>query len=192
MTSEIQNKLNELLIAYSEKGIHLAEKMNPGLLEDDIKERTAWFPVDLCQEIIEMYSWKNGQIDDASTSESPFWFRDNAFCSIENAKVVYESVVKSYAKDNIPERDGIDLLRCFPFAEFDGNCYLLPCSSQSIDTKHERPVINQNGEIYYYSIEKMLDTVIEWVKHPDYNQFSPLPDNVELEIWRKHNPNIFS
>ena len=28
MTSEIQNKLNELLIAYSEKGIHLAEKMD--------------------------------------------------------------------------------------------------------------------------------------------------------------------
>lgn len=191
MKTNIQLKLDKLLRLYEEKHYSLAKSLKPGLSEEEIKKKCTWFPVGLSKELLEIYTWRNGQIGDPSEEKYPFWFRDNAFCSIERAKEAYDNIVKVYAEDNIPERDGVDLLKCFPFAEFNGECYLLPCSSQSMDNKHMRPVINQNGEIYYYSIDAMLDTVIDWVKCPEYKMFESLPEEIELKIWRKHNPGIF-
>lgn len=191
MASGIQSKLTVLLSAYKEKGYNLQGSMAPGLSKTEIQSKTSWFPSTLCPEIIELYMWHNGQHSDPAEVEFPFWFRDNAFISIENSKDVYEEIVKVYAEDNDPDRDGVDLLKCFPFASFNGECYLIPCCPQRIDGDHVRPVINQNGEIYYYSIETMVSTVIDWVKHPDYKMFEHLPQEVELYIWRLHNPGIF-
>ncbi len=46
--------------------------------------------------------------------------------------------------------------------------------------------------VFFYSIEHMLDTCIGWVTHPTYDaDGGSLPEDIELEVWRKHNPGIF-
>jgi len=52
-------------------------------------------------------------------------------------------------------------------------------------------VLNQNGEIFYFSIEAMLDTVTDWVACAEYKMFEPLPSEIEKAIWNKHNPGVF-
>lgn len=189
VTSLISTKLDKILSLYEAKGYWMSDTLLPGLSETQIRDMTEWFPATLCSELIEMYMWRNGQSRDA---KYPFWFRDTIFQSVGDAKDAYYSTLKIYAEENVSERDGIDILKCFPFAEFEGECYVLPCVRQTVNLEYERPVMTQAGEIYFHSIGAMLDTVLEWISHSDYEIFNHLPREVELAIWHKHNPGIFS
>lgn len=86
-----------------------------------------------------------------------------------------------------------DLLKnSFPFAAFNGGWLVLPCKEQKLDSRLTRPVISvmQGIDVWFYSIQLMIETCIEWVSHPAYGHSgnSSLPENEELAIWRKHNP----
>ena len=152
MTSAISNKLDTLVVAFESKGLKVANSLLPGLDRKTIAVSTTWFPVQLPEEIYQLYEWRNGQAGDAWEEKFPFWFRDNAFCSISNAKAVYESTVAIYAEYNDPARDGVNLLECFPFAEFNGECFLLLCSP-TLQASHV--VISLGGDLVFVSVEKM-------------------------------------
>jgi hypothetical protein len=38
----------------------------------------------------------------------------------------------------------------------------------------------------------MLRTNIDWVSSPYWEHLGALPNDVEMEIWRRHNPGIFA
>jgi hypothetical protein len=49
----------------------------------------------------------------------------------------------------------------------------------------------QGVDIFYYSIEQMVETCIDWVREPHYPDGRPDDAKSEMRIWRVHNPGIF-
>lgn len=81
----------------------------------------------------------------------------------------------------------------FPFAAFNGAWLVLPCKGQNLDRRLARPVISvlEGIDVHFYSLQLMVDTCVEWMSHPQYDPHDHLPEDVEMEIWRRHNPGIF-
>jgi hypothetical protein len=191
MSHSISLRLDALLAAYEAKGHPMKATLKPGLSEKEFCKRTQWFPGTIPPELFEMYSWHNGQRNEPWSETHPFWFRDMAFSSVELAESEYKSMMESYGIDSTLERDGVELSTCFPFAAFNGGWYVLPTEKQTLIPKLKLPVVCvfQGIEVYFLSIEKMLDTCIQWVNQPNYRLFGET--EVEFEIWRNNNPGIF-
>ena len=87
------------------------------------------------------------------------------------------------------------LASSFPFAAFNGGWLVLPCKRQTLDKRLQRPVISvfQGIDVYFYSLQLMVDTCVDWVSHPLYDpkEAAGFPEALEMEIWRRHNPGIF-
>ena len=189
-SENLHRLLDELLEAYESKGMRVSETLLPPHSESELRERCQWFPGELSPEIISLYTWRGGQASDAWVTEFPFWFRDNSFSNLEYAEQSYKSIMATYG---LFPQDRELLKYSFPFAEFNGGWYILPTRGLAPGTQLKAPVISvlEGVVIYYYSIEAMVQTCIDWVNHELYSAESSLPDTVEIEIWRKHNPGIF-
>jgi len=155
-----------------------------------------WFPAPIPEPLRELYSWRNGQPKDAWESKHVFWFRDMQFTSLQRAAFEYRSMMESYGSvdaDNI-KYHGIALATSFPFASFNGGWYVIPCAPHTIDRTHPLPVVGvmEGVDVYFHSLEKMLDTCIDWRKHSTWEGDGwKLSESMEMEIWRRHNPGIF-
>ncbi|MEM8529182.1 MAG: hypothetical protein AAGG68_31410 [Bacteroidota bacterium] len=188
---QLHQQLERLLNAFETKGINVKNSLLPGLSEQEIREQCAWFPGNIPEEIIALYEWRGGQ--DESLGDDRFVFRDNKFCSLKKAEAEYQSMMQFYGI--IDESTGQETLKySFPIASFDGAFYVIPTKSHSFDSALEKPIISvfQGFDIFYYSLEKMVETCVEWVQHENYEVTGLYPEEVELEIWQKHNPGIFS
>ena len=187
----LHEQLDKLLEAYESKGMTVRESLLPGIPEPELKKMCTWFPGELPEEIVALYEWRGGQAKDAWEEEFPFWFRDNSFCSIQRAEYEYKSMMESYG--TFPENH--DMLKySFPIASFNGSWYVLPTRSHNLDANLAKPIISvhEGIDIYFYSIEKMVQTCVEWVQHENYSPEGLYPEDIEMEIWKKHNPGIFS
>jgi hypothetical protein len=187
--ARLQARLEELRQSYETKGFNVSETLQPGLSADETSAQCSWFPESIPQEIIALYGWRGGQVESSAKKDFPFWFRDCAFLTPTAAKLEYKSMMSTYGANPTDT----PLLRiCFPFAAYNGGWLVIPCAAQSLEPRLQRPVISimQGVDVHYYSIEIMLATVLEWVRHPKYDGYG-LPSDVELEIWRHHNPGIF-
>ncbi|KJS28847.1 MAG: hypothetical protein VR64_22740 [Desulfatitalea sp. BRH_c12] len=187
----LHNSLERLLKAFESKGMNVNDSLLPALTESEIKNQCSWFPGELTDEIIALYEWRGGQTKDALESEQPFWFRDNSFCSIERARFEYKSMMDSYGTY---KPDHHMLKNAFPIASFNGAWYVIPTKGHNLASALKRPVISvhEGIVIYFYSIEKMVETCVEWVEHNNYSSDGLYPESIEMEIWKKHNPGIFS
>ena len=184
-------QLDTLSEAYEDKGLQVSKNLLPALDEQALAQKSIWFPGEMIAELIALYGWREGQEKDAWETEHSFLFRDNAFTSMARAEKEYESIMESYGA----EPEDHDLLESsFPFAAFNGGWFVLPTGSHPYEDKFERPVISvhEGIDVYFYSIESMVKTCIDWVRHPAYANNSSLPRDIELAIWEKHNPGIFS
>jgi hypothetical protein len=182
--------LETLRLAFEAKAHHVTESLLPAVEEHELRKRCAWFPAPLPVEITALYSWHEGQPLGPWDTKYPFWFRDYGFSSLATAEHSYERIMDSYGADP-PHRE---LLRgAFPFAEFNGGWLVLPTAPGGFGGL-ERPVISvhQGINVFFYSINAMIDTSIDWVSHPSWNDEGLYPASLELEIWRKHNPGIFA
>lgn len=188
--TNLHKLLDALLAAYESKGMSVSDSLLSPLHEEELKHQCSWFPGYLPPQIISLYAWRGGQVKDAWETEFPFWFRDMSFCSIERAEQEYISMMQSYG--SLPD-DHEMLKYSFPFASFNGGWYVIPTRGQPFSSALKAPVICvlQGIDIYYFSIEAMVSTCIDWVKHDKYGLDSTLPPDVEMNIWRKHNPGIF-
>ncbi|MDO6545561.1 hypothetical protein [Photobacterium sanguinicancri] len=187
----LHQNLNRLLNAFESKGMNVEGSLLPPIPEIELRERCSWFPGDLPNEIVALYEWRGGQEKDTWESEFPFWFRDNSFCSIARAEFEYKSMMESYGKYQ-PDHDMLKY--SFPIAAFNGGWYVIPTRRHNLNSVLKRPVISvhQDIDIYFYTIEKMVETCAEWVEHDNYSPDGLYPESVEMQIWRKHNPAIFS
>ncbi|WP_020407477.1 hypothetical protein [Hahella ganghwensis] len=182
--------LERLLAAYESKGFWVSETLLPPLTDAEIREQCHWFPGNLSPEIISLYQWRGGQENEAWEEDYPFWFRDNTFTSLARAEQEYKSMMASYGQ--IAENH--DLLNAsFPIAAFNGAWYVIPTGKHAFDSSLPRPVISvhEGVEVHFYSIETMVATCVDWVSHPEYSIDGTLPREVELSIWKQHNPGIF-
>ncbi len=188
--ANLHEKLDRLLSAFESKGMKVSDTLLPSVSESALRKQCSWFPGELTEEIIALYGWRGGQKNDAWETEYPFWFRDNSFCSLERAEREYKSMMETYGTI---EQDHHMLKHAFPIASFNGGWYVIPTKGHNLNLALEKPVISvlEGIDIYFYSLEKMVETCIEWVQHKNYKKDGLFPAEVELEIWRKHNPGIF-
>ena len=189
--ARLHAQLDALQAAFETKGHQVSASLLPALQEPELRARCSWFPEPLPEELLALYAWRGGQAKDAWDEPFPFWFRDCAFVSPERAAQEYASMMASYGQ--FADVKGL-LASCFPFAAFNGGWLVLPCKRQTLDKRLERPVISvfQGIDVHFHSLQLMVDTCVDWVSHPQYDtQDAALPEPLEMEIWRRHNPGIF-
>gem|GEM_PF-1696781 len=189
-SDRLHSSLNNLKDAYESIGVAVSKSLLAPVTEDELKARCSWFPGEITPELVSLYGWHEGQEKSAWEEKHPFMFRDNAFTRLRFAEEEYHSMMSSYG--NIPEHHEL-LKNSFPFAAFDGAWYVLPTKGHPFNTGLKMPIISvhEGIEVYFYSMETMVNTCVEWVNHTDYKDDYTLPRKVELEIWDKHNPGIF-
>lgn len=183
-------KLDALRVAFDLRNPKTTQHLQPGLSEDTIRAKTAWFPGPIPREIVALYKWRNGFAEPSGFDGPPFRFRDCVFTPLEMVEKNYRSMVKTYGAF-APTADVV--AHSFPFASLDGGWLVLPAKAQSLQPKIQRPVISvfQGISVFFYSMEKMAETCAAWVVHPNNDGFS-LPAKDEMEIWQKINPGIFA
>ena len=190
--TNIRSLLDQLKQEFENKDYKVSLSLQDGLTREEILNKTKWFNCPLPDELIQLYEWRNGQSKDSWQEKYPFVFRDNQFCSLERAKQIYHDVVvlNSITSGIL---GNVDYMSCFPIAEFNGECFLYPCKGVNNGDQLKFPIIDLNGNSYFYSFSKMLQTCIDWVKNSKI-QYGALEINgeIETEIWENHNPNIFS
>lgn len=187
--------MEKLRLAYESKGHHVSTSLRPGLSPDEIGAKTKWFPSSMPPELIALYKWHDGQEGGGWEVKYPFWIRDCVLSSLESAESEYKSIMESYGTfPEFPE-DHEMLKHSFPFAAFNGGWMVFPCKGHNLNQAYERPIIFvlQGIEIFFYSIELMANTCIDWVQAgtSEDGEFR-LDEDVEMEIWQKHNPGIFA
>lgn len=184
--------LEELRNAYETRGLAVSASLQPPISDTELRRQCAWFPGELPEEIYHLYSWRGGQL--RTEQGAPFWFRDVIFSTPEKCAKEYASLQDSYGTLLPPKAIGVDLKYCFPFASFNGGWYTFPCRGQAMRPEHPRSIIvvMQGVDAYFYSLEALLRTCVAWVKHSAYGGDPGEWENVETEIWKQHNPGVFS
>lgn len=188
--ARLQAKLEELRLAYEARGFNVSETLQPALSADEVTVQCGWFPAPIPKEILALYGWRGGQLETREKKDFPFSFRDCAFVTPADARHEYESMMQTYGAN---PADAPLLRISFPFAAYNGGWLVMPCATQSLEPRLQRPIISvmQGVSVHYYSVETLLATVIDWVRHPKFDGYG-LPSSIELEIWQRHNPGIFA
>ena len=183
----------QLADAFEARGVPVRATLNPGLARDHVMRRAASLGIELPEDVVSLYAWRNGVAESAAHGESMV-FRDNAFISLEAAIGEYASIQKYYGVHSTIESDRVDLKACFPIACYEGAWYVVACGGHLHGQDKQHPVISvfQGVDLFFYSVESMLRTCISWVSHPQWTPHSTLPQAVEMAIWRRHNAGIFS
>lgn len=184
-----QRTLEELRLEL-ERGQPVTRHLRPGADADAIRQRCAWFPAPLPDELVALYGWHDGQEPEAERTDDAFVFRDCAFLSTARARQEHAAMVPAYAQ--AASLLGVDLTQCFPIAAFEGAWLVVPCGPPPAGPAQLRPVVSvfEGIEVHYYSVERMVATCLAWRRHPDFGPRG-VPRPVELDIWRQHNPRIF-
>jgi hypothetical protein len=181
--------LEKLRLAFEAKGHAVTKSLRPPVPEQELRKRCEWFPQPLPEELVALYSWREGQPDGPWEESYPFWFRDCGFSALATAERSYGRIMATYGAEGPDE----ELLKgAFPFAEFNGGWLVLPTARAGFKDL-ARPVVSvhQGVDVWFHSMNTMVDTCVEWVSHPAWTSEGLYPQSLEMEIWRKHNPGIF-
>jgi hypothetical protein len=193
MSTETPQLLDTLRAAYLAKNCPVDDYLQPGLTPEQIVSKTRQLGLTLPADLVQLYTWRNGQTDEAEDASDAFVFRDNIFINLERAIAEYAEVLEYNSDSNTLEDDGVLLKNCFPFAAFQGSWYLVVCGPHRLKTQSRHPVIcvYEGMDLFFHSIDSMVKTCTEWVNHPSWAPASSLDYNLELGIWKKHNPGVF-
>lgn len=183
--------LESLRQGFEDHGRAVTAHLRPGLDEAEVRRRCAWFPVPVPTEVVALYGWHDGQAPDAERTADAFLFRDCAFISLDRAREVHRTMSGAYS--GAASILGVSVATCFPVAEFEGATLVVPCDAPPGGDAQLRPVVSvfEGIEVFFYSVERMVETCLDWVRHPAFDPRAGLPRPAELEIWRRHNPGIF-
>ena len=187
--ASLHAKLERLLAAFETRSPGTGANLNAGLAEADIRRLSSWFPLPLPPEVVSLYKWRNGYMAPRDSTQLPFTFRDSAFLPMESAQWQYASMMSTYGADSLSKTQ---LEACFPIAGLDGGWLVVPCRPNLFRADLQTPVVSvfQGISVFFFSMEIMVETCIDWVSHPK-NSGLRMPESVEMEIWDKHNPGLF-
>lgn len=189
----ITDLCEQLADAYTLAGVDVRANLRPGISRAEVLEALAPLRLVVPEEVIELYGWRNGHIlcDDYERS---LRFRDDPFLCIDRAVDEYADIQEYYGIHSTLDDDRIDLKAVIPISSFEGAWDVVVCGAHLHGGHMDHPVIHvhQGVTLYYHSIEAMLRTNIDWVSSPHWEQFGSLPRDVEMAIWQRHNPGIFS
>lgn len=184
-------KLDRLVAAFESHDIHVASNLRPGASDRELDELAAHLGFAIPEAVRVLYRWHDGHHD--PDAEDVLLFRDNQFLRLEDIPDAHHFMVSTYADD--PNEDlidpGVDLATCVPIAAFMGSTYAVACGRQRLTDRSMHPVVGafHGIDLYFHSVESMIDTCIDWVEQPEYEQYGEAPN--EMAIWRRHNPGVF-
>lgn len=132
----------------------------------------------------DLYRWSAGTVDEWGTAPR-LRFRDECLLPLSRVREERDSLVEVYGWF-----EGVDVRTVVPFATFEGSTLAVACGPQALTPLAEHPVICffHGIDVYYDSIESMVETAIAWVSQPHWAPYVPTPN--EDEIWRRHNRSI--
>lgn len=182
-----------LCAAYARRGVPVAANLNPGLRRENIIARLNALGLQPPEDLIALYEWRNGTREEYDDQGRVLRFRDNPFVSLDRGIEEIDDTLVFYREDSSLELDQVDLAQCFPISSFMGSIDVVACGAHLHRQASAHPVIRvfQGVSLYFHSIPAMLETCIDWVNAPEWAPFEGLPDEVEMAIWRRHNPGIF-
>lgn len=71
---------------------------------------------------------------------------------------------------------------------------MIVCGPHKLASASPNPIVNvfQGIVVFFHSVESMLRTCIDWVRDTRWSNTSGLglAHEVELDIWRRHNPGL--
>lgn len=190
MSLGIAERANRLVAAFEAKGLNVSANLQPGLSREEIIRQTEAIGLAAPPEVIELYQWRNGHVDEFA--EACIQFRDNTFLSLDRAIEEYENLMQ-LSSDEDADDFGVDLRTCLPIAAFDGALYVVACGHHDFGADKPHPVISafEGVDLYFHSVRSMLDTSIAWVSHPAWPDLGDADESAEMDIWKRHNPGIF-
>lgn len=189
--------LEELRGAFRSRGCDVDRFLRPGLAREAVLERTRVLGLSVPDDIVDLYGWRDGQSDDAEFEIDSFRFRDNTFISLERAIVEHRQIQEKIyggfdSEEYVPL--GFDLEKSFPFAAYAGSWHVIVCGPHALASSSPHPIVNvyHGIVVFFHSVESMLRTCIDWVRDRRWSRESDLglADDVEKEIWRRHNPGL--
>ena len=192
--STIVTLCERLADAHEAKGIPVRSTLQPGLSREYVLAQTTALGFSLPDAVVEIYAWHNGHGFEEPWQQGPsLRFRDTAFLSLDVALREYREL-QSFRKDteSTLSQDGVDLTKCFPIAQFQGNWLVVACGEHLHGSDKKAPIVSvyHDIELYFHSVESMLKTSFAWVSHPTWDEYGSLPEGIEMDIWRTFNPGI--
>jgi len=178
---------DDLATAYEAKGQAVSQNLKSGLSESEYAKAIGFDLQAIPTSVVKLYQWRNGCADEEA--EALFLFRDNCFISADRGKEELNQIRTFYSAD---DENRFDLNRVIPIAAFEGSVFAVVTGKHNFGPGFEYPVVSifEGIDLFFSSIEAMLQTCIAWVAHPDWNPYDALHSDVELEIWQRLNPGV--
>lgn len=184
MSSSLAARLEVLADAYALRGYDVRPNLLPGATSGELDEVEAALGVVLPASYRELYGWSAGVIDEFGTAPR-MRFRDESLLPL--ARVVEE-------RDRLLEVydwcESVDGRVVAPFASFEGSVLVVACGPQRLTSAVPHPVISyfQGIDVYYDSIEAMVETCIAWASQEGWGPYEAAPN--EMEVWRRFNGSV--
>lgn len=181
MSSSLAERLEVLADAYTLRGYDVRPNLLPGATSAELHEVESALGVVLPASYRELYGWSAGVIDDLGTVPR-LRFRDESLLAL--SRVVEE---RDRLLDVYDWSESLDGRAVAPFASYQGSILVVACGPQGLTSVVPHPVISyfQGIDLYYDSIESMVETCIAWVSQVGWAPFDAAPE--EMEIWRRFN-----
>lgn len=181
MSSTLAERLEVLAGAYAARGYDVRPNLLPGATVAELDAVESALGVVLPASYRQLYEWSAGVVDSSGTLPC-LRFRDEALLPL--ARVVEE---RELLLENYGWFEDVDGRSVAPLAFYQGSILVVACGPQRMTSAVPHPVISyfQGIDVYYDSIEAMVETTIAWVSHPDWRPYEAAPN--EMETWRRCN-----
>lgn len=187
--SELTQALNRIMIWLSKNQPSFANSFLPGLTNQEIQTKIQHLPIELPEEIYELYCWRNGT---EGRHNCEFYPALN-FLTLEKAVKLYEDIV---TLDNTEEEIKFEGYKLFPFITTDAEL-----TNVLVKDKQEKSSLiidlyleDCEPEIIYTSLTNMMLTIAECYETGAYylseDGFVEQNEAKATEILRKYNPEI--
>jgi hypothetical protein len=174
--------LDQLVDTLENKGISIRTYLQPGLPRSYIHSTLAAIGIRPPEELLELYEWHNGVIDEINTPVQ--LFGEHQFIPLEDGVEEYKEMIKYY------ESQSVNINQCFPFSSFQGDVCAVYCEDVAISTL-VHPVINiyHGIALLYENIERMAETATAWFASGLYD-VAPVDEVKQVAIRRKLNSRV--
>lgn len=181
MSSTLAERLEVLADAYAAHGYDVRPNLLPGATAAELDAVESALGVVLPASYRALYGWSAGVVDSSGTTPC-LRFRDEALLPL--ARVVAE---RELLLDTYGWFEDVDGRTVAPLAFYQGSILVVACRPQQMTSSVPHPVISffQGIDVYYDSIEAMVETTISWVAQPGWRPYEAAPN--EMEIWRRRN-----
>ena len=178
---------DDLVAAYEAKEQAVSQNLMPGISKSEYAKAIGFEIQAIPLSVLNLYQWRNGCANEAA--DALFLFRDNCFISADRGKEELSMIRSIYGAES---EERFDLTSVIPIAAFEGAVFAVVTGDHHFGPEFTHPVVSifEGIDLFFSSVESMLQTCIAWVSHPDWDPFNALPREEELEIWRRLNPAI--